>query len=85
MLDTTLLLAAAFVAGALGATLTVWVTFAPCFLWIFLGATYMEAVRANRSLSAALSGVTADQVLVTPGAAGALFLRDRLPGEETEA
>jgi len=48
-----------FVAGALGATLTVWVTFAPCFLWIFLGAPYMEAVRANRSLSAALSGVTA--------------------------
>lgn len=48
-----------FVAGALGAALTVWVTFAPCFLWIFLGAPYMEAVRANRSLSAALSGVTA--------------------------
>lgn len=48
-----------FVAGALGAALTVWVTFAPCFLWIFLGAPYMEAVRANRSLSAALAGVTA--------------------------
>lgn len=48
-----------FLAGALGATLTVWVTFAPCFLWIFLGAPYIEAVRANRSLSAALSGVTA--------------------------
>ena len=46
-------------AGAIGAALTVWVTFAPCFLWIFLGAPYMEAVRANRSLSAALSGVTA--------------------------
>ncbi len=46
-------------AGVLGATLTVWVTFTPCFLWIFLGAPYMEAVRSNRALSAALSGVTA--------------------------
>ena len=46
-------------AGALGATLTVWVTFTPCFLWIFLGAPYMEAIRGNRNLSAALSGVTA--------------------------
>jgi len=46
-------------AGVLGATLTVWVTFTPCFLWIFLGAPYMEAVRSNQALSAALSGVTA--------------------------
>lgn len=46
-------------AGALGATLTVWVTFTPCFLWIFLGAPYMEAIRGNRNLSAALAGVTA--------------------------
>lgn len=49
-------------AGALGATLTVWVTFTPCFLWIFLGAPYMEAVRSNQALSAALSGVTASVV-----------------------
>lgn len=47
------------VAGIAGATLAVWVTFTPCFLWIFLGAPYMEAVRANSGLSAALSGVTA--------------------------
>jgi len=46
-------------AGALGAALTVWVTFTPCFLWIFLGAPYMEAIRGNRNLSAALAGVTA--------------------------
>jgi chromate transporter len=47
------------VAGALGALLTTWVTFAPCFLWIFLGAPYVEALRSNRRLSAALSAVTA--------------------------
>ncbi|HJV05218.1 MAG TPA: chromate efflux transporter [Actinomycetota bacterium] len=47
------------VAGVLGATVTTWATFAPCFLWIFLGAPYIERLRGNRSLAAALSGVTA--------------------------
>lgn len=47
------------VAGTLGATVTVWATFAPCFLWIFLGAPYIERLRGNRSLNAALSSVTA--------------------------
>lgn len=47
------------VAGALGALLTTWVTFAPCFMFIFVGAPYVEALRANRALSAALSAVTA--------------------------
>ena len=46
-------------AGTLGAILTTWVTFAPCFLWIFLGAPYVEALRGKRALNAALSGVTA--------------------------
>lgn len=46
-------------AGGLGALLTVWVTFAPCFLWIFLGAPYVEALRGNRAVSAALSAITA--------------------------
>nr|WP_223290473.1 chromate efflux transporter [Nitratidesulfovibrio sp. SRB-5] len=46
-------------AGLLGATLTVWVTFTPCFLWIFLGAPYIEAVRGRPALAAALAGVTA--------------------------
>jgi chromate transporter len=46
-------------AGVLGATVTTWATFAPCFLWIFLGAPYIERLRGNRSLAAALSGVTA--------------------------
>jgi chromate transporter len=48
-----------WVAGVLGASITVWVTFVPCFLWIFLGAPYIEALRGNRSLSAALTGITA--------------------------
>jgi amino acid transporter len=36
-----------------------WVTFTPCFLWIFLGAPYVEALRGNRALTAALSAITA--------------------------
>jgi len=47
------------VAGMLGALLTTWVTFVPCFLWIFLGAPYIESLRGNKSLNAALSGITA--------------------------
>jgi len=47
------------VAGILGALVTVWATFAPCFLWIFLGAPYIERLRGNRSLNGALSAVTA--------------------------
>ena len=46
-------------AGALGALLTTWVTFVPCFLWIFLGAPYVERVRAQASLNAALTAITA--------------------------
>ena len=46
-------------AGVLGAALTTWVTFVPCFLWIFLGGPYIESLRGNNSLSAALSAITA--------------------------
>lgn len=46
-------------AGSLGALLTLWVTFVPCFCWIFLGAPYVEALRGNKALSAALSAITA--------------------------
>jgi len=45
--------------GVLGATLSTWVTFVPCFLWIFLGAPYIEALRGNRWLNAALTAITA--------------------------
>ncbi|SHO53051.1 chromate efflux transporter [Desulfopila aestuarii] len=48
-----------YIAGILGTILTVWVTFAPCFLWIFLGAPYVEQLRHNRLLNGALSGITA--------------------------
>ena len=46
-------------AGTLGGLLTTWVTFMPCFLWIFLGAPYIEALRGNRALTGALSAITA--------------------------
>lgn len=47
------------VAGILGGLLTTWVTFTPCFLWIFIGAPYIEKLRDNKALSAALSTITA--------------------------
>jgi chromate transporter len=47
------------VAGVLGATVAVWATFAPCFLWIFLGAPYIERIRGNVRLASALQTVTA--------------------------
>jgi chromate transporter len=46
-------------AAVLGALLTTWVTFVPCFVFIFLGAPYVERLRGNASLSAALTGITA--------------------------
>jgi chromate transporter len=47
------------VAATLGAVLTTWVTFTPCFLWIFLGAPFIERLRDKEELSAALTGITA--------------------------
>jgi chromate transporter len=47
------------VAATFGAVLTTWVTFVPCFLWIFVGAPFVERLRANRALSAALAAITA--------------------------
>jgi chromate transporter len=46
-------------AATIGAVLTTWVTFMPCFLWIFAGAPFVERLRGNRALSAALSAITA--------------------------
>ncbi len=46
-------------AAIAGSVITTWVTFVPCFLWIFLGAPYIEALRGRAALTAALSGVTA--------------------------
>src|SRR6185369_9187299 len=47
------------VAATLGALMTTWTTFLPCFLWIFLGAPHIEQLRGNERLSAALSSITA--------------------------
>ncbi len=47
------------VAGIYGAILTTWVTFVPCFLWIFLGGPYIEHLRGHKALSTALAGITA--------------------------
>jgi chromate transporter len=46
-------------AGIFGGLLASWVTFAPCFLWIFVGAPYIERLRGNKPLSGALSAITA--------------------------
>jgi chromate transporter len=46
-------------AGVLGSVVTVWATFAPCFLWIFVGAPFIEHLRGQQALSAALSSITA--------------------------
>jgi chromate transporter len=47
------------VAGTLGGLLATWVTFAPCFLWIFIGAPFIETLRGNKALAGALSAITA--------------------------
>ncbi|HSJ06601.1 MAG TPA: chromate efflux transporter [Longimicrobiales bacterium] len=46
-------------AGLIGSVVTTWVTFMPCFLWIFVGAPYIEYLRGRRALAAALAAVTA--------------------------
>ncbi len=48
-----------FTVGVAASVLATWVTFVPCFLWIFLGAPYIETLRSNQSVSAALSAITA--------------------------
>ncbi len=46
-------------AGTLGAVLTTWVTFLPCFVWIFAGAPFIERLRRNAALASALGAITA--------------------------
>ena len=46
-------------AGVIGSVVATWVTFVPCFLWIFLGAPYVEWLRGRRGLAGALSAITA--------------------------
>ncbi len=47
------------VAGTAGGLLATWVTFTPCFLWIFLGAPFIERLRGNAAVGGALSAITA--------------------------
>src|SRR3954470_16680537 len=47
------------VAGTLGGLLATWVTFTPCFLWIFLGAPFIESLHGNKGLAGALTAITA--------------------------
>ena len=58
------------VAGTLGGLIATFVTFAPCFLWIFAGAPHVERLRGNARLSGALQGITAAVV----GVIGSLSL-----------
>jgi chromate transporter len=46
-------------AGTLGALMTTWTTFIPCFLWIFIGAPHIEQLHGNKALTTTLSAVTA--------------------------
>jgi chromate transporter len=48
--------------GVSGAAMTLWVTFVPCFLWIFLGAPYIEWISAQPRLKGALTAITASVV-----------------------
>jgi chromate transporter len=50
------------VAGVLGALLTIWVTFAPCFLWIFTFAPWIDRLQHARRLKGALAAITASVV-----------------------
>jgi chromate transporter len=72
-----------WLAGTLAALLTTWVTFVPCFVFIFLGAPYVERLRGNRSLSAALTGITAAVVGVIANLA-VFFALHTLFGDTTK-
>jgi chromate transporter len=47
------------VAATFGALITTWVTFTPCFLWVFLGGPHIEQLRGNKRIAMTLSAVTA--------------------------
>jgi chromate transporter len=71
------------VAGILGALITTWVTFIPCFLWIFLGAPFIESLRGNVRLTSALSVITAAVVGVVLNLAVFFGLHVFFPPEGT--
>jgi chromate transporter len=71
-------------AGVLGAVVTVWATFVPCFLWIFAGAPYVERMRGSRTLASALSAITAAVVGVVLNLAIWFALQTLFPSPRTE-
>jgi len=70
-------------AGTIGALLTTWVTFTPCFLWIFLGGPYIEKLRGNIRLTTALSAITAAVVGVVMNLAVWFAINALFPGHGT--
>jgi chromate transporter len=48
-----------WVAAVVASLLTTWVTFVPCFVFVFVGAPYVERLRGNHALSASLTGILA--------------------------
>jgi chromate transporter len=69
-----------FLAGTLGALITTWVTFVPCFLWIFLGAPYIEMLRSHQRLKTILSSITAAVVGVILNLAVWFAFHTLIPG-----
>src|SRR5438874_989332 len=70
-------------AGTLGALVTTWATFTPCFLWIFLGGPHIEQLRGNLKLTTALSAITAAVVGVVMNLAVWFALNALFPGHGT--
>jgi chromate transporter len=68
------------IAATAGALLTTWVTFVPCFLWIFVGAPSIERLRGNPRLTSALSSITAAVVGVILNLAVWFGMHALLPG-----
>ncbi|MEP6802278.1 MAG: chromate efflux transporter [Acidobacteriota bacterium] len=66
--------------ASLAALATTYVTFLPCFFYIFLGAPYVEGLRRNRALTSALSGITAAVVGVILNLAVVFAIAVLLPG-----
>ena len=67
-------------AGTLGALITTWATFTPCFLWIFLGGPHIEQLRGNVKLTTALSAITAAVVGVVMNLAVWFAINALFPG-----
>ncbi|HWA08978.1 MAG TPA: chromate efflux transporter [Opitutaceae bacterium] len=68
-------------AATLGALITTWTTFVPCFLWIFLGAPHIEQLRGHARLDGTLAAVTASVVGVVLSLAVWFGLHVFFPGD----